>query len=194
MSFISKLWKQLWNPVSIQDVLKAQLEAKSIPVKTISVTPDSRRILRSKGFNKAFRYEYIYPHIIPMRHTHEKMRKQQHPLRNKLIQRYNNIDPNAMWACFYPQSNLSYGISKKGIVGSKERSRLKGAFRRALTKESLDKYGRHFDDKTTPSPLKGTLIFWMLPDILDTSTQELESRCHIAIKNVIKTSIHELRS
>jgi hypothetical protein len=181
MSFLAKVWKQIWNPVSIQDVLKTQ-QPKAIKTNTIS--PYQSRKPLAKGGSQAFRYEYMYPHVIPFHQTRERMQKSLHPNCSRFNRRYSSMDPGAMWAVCMSSPNLSYGPLNKGIVGSKERTRLRKAFWVSLKRACLDENGRKLNKKHAPSPLKGTLIFYLQPPILDASNKELEYTCHQMIKKL----------
>jgi hypothetical protein len=139
-----------------------------------------------RGLYPGFSFVFAYPHFVPFSATKTILESHgDHPLKARYKRRYDHIDSPLLW----PSFNSTVRDFKKGIVRSVYQKRLRRAFFAALREEGLDSNGRKLDASGNiipdiPSPIRGSIMFTLLPTFPDRSTGELKADCTKVIKKL----------
>jgi hypothetical protein len=142
--------------------------------------------LSLRGSYPGFSFFFAYPHFVPFSVTKTVLESPgDHPLKARYKQRYDHIDSSLLW----PSFNSMVRDFKKGILRSVYQKRLKQAFFAALREEGLDSNGRKLDASGNiipdiPSPIRGSIMFTVLPTFSDRSPDELKADCTKVIKRL----------
>jgi hypothetical protein len=141
--------------------------------------------LKVRGSYPGFHFRFAYPHFVPLSPTLAVLEKKDHPLRAKFQRRYDNMDPNVMWACFTARVK----DFKQGIVRSHYRRQLRRVFNSVLRERGLDRNGRAIIEtgplfSNVPSPIRGTILFSITSDFPDTPPQDLRKSCTKVIERI----------